>query len=108
MEAWTSELSSRVAALSPPPELELTIDQMVTDVAHWRVTIAHGTVTVDTAPSGDADVRVVTDVETADAIRSGRASAQRAFLDGRLRIGGDMGLLMSHRASLAELGLGPA
>ena len=51
----------------------------------------------------DSGVRMTLDWEVAVAIAQGRASAQRAFLDGRLQLGGDTGLLLGHQQQLAEI-----
>lgn len=104
-EKWIAELAAAAASETAPPDLTLSIDQVISDTARWRVTIDGGTVTVDPAPTGEADVRIVTDAETARAVHAGEESAQRAFLDGRLRIGGDIPALMAHREALAALGL---
>ena len=41
--------------------------------------------------------------EVAVAIATGRASAQRAFLDGDLQLGGDTGLLLGHQRALTDI-----
>lgn len=99
-------------AATVPTELQLRIEQVVAaddgraDDDRWHVVIADGTVRIDRDPNTEADVRIVTDRATATGIQAGSVSAQRAFLDGRLRIGGDVQSLMAHRDQIAELGLG--
>ena len=41
--------------------------------------------------------------ELAMAVNQGRDSAQRAFLDGRLVLGGDPGVLLGHQERLAAV-----
>jgi hypothetical protein len=43
------------------------------------------------------------DRTTAAAIATGRLSAQAAFIDGRLRVGGDLSALLDRAAELAAL-----
>ncbi len=48
-------------------------------------------------------VRFTQDHETALAIASGHGSAQRAFMTGRLQVGGDLRVLLDHSEVLAQL-----
>ena len=73
-------------------------------LGRWQVQIAEGSVVIVRPGSQDADVRIVTDRETAAGINE-EISAQRAFLDGRLQIGGDVQALLTHREALTELGI---
>ncbi len=109
-DAWFDELSSRAAAATPPADLTFTIEQVIEDEpdGRWQVRVDGGVVTIVRSPTADADVRILTDRATAAGIQDGEVSAQRAFLDGRLRIGGDVQALMTHREALAELGIGLA
>ena len=106
---WFAALRGKAADATPPTELTFSIEQHIDDLdTRWQVQITGGRVTIDRDPTVDPDVRIVTDEATARGIQAGTTSAQRAFLDGRLRIGGDVQALMTHREALAELGLGLA
>lgn len=109
-ETWFVDLTARAAAAQPPPDLVLTIEQRIEGApeGRWQVQIAEGSVAIVRPGSQDADVRIVTDRETAAGIQRGEISAQRAFLDGRLQIGGDVQALLTHREALTELGIGLA
>ena len=48
-------------------------------------------------------MRMTVEWGDAVAIAMGRSSAQRAFLDGRLRLGGDIALLLGHQDALAAI-----
>lgn len=50
-----------------------------------------------------AGVTMTLDWEVATEIAQGEGSAQRAFLDGRLKIGGDVGMLLGHQKELADI-----
>ena len=106
-DEWFDEMAAAAASARPPADLELTIEQRVIDGEAWTVRIGAGAATFVRASAHDADVTIVADATTAEGIRSGTVSAQRAFLDGRLRIGGDVAALIEHREVLAGLALGP-
>lgn len=101
---WLDHLRARVAVLTPPPDLALTIEQRLDGTAAWHLAIAGGRVSVGEGAAPDADVTVATSRAVAAAIAAGTRSAQRAFLDGDLRIGGDIPTLLSNRDALAALG----
>ena len=103
---WFEAMAAATAAVVPPADLALTIEQRIIDGEAWSVRIAGGSAELVRTASDDADVSIVTDAETAEGIRAGTISAQRAFLDGDLRIGGDVAALIEHRDTLAELGIG--
>ena len=109
-DSWFAELETKARAASAPPDLALVIEQVVEGDAdeRWQVQISGGDVRIVRDGDGAADVRIRTDAATAEGINAGATSAQRAFLDGRLQIGGDVQLLMQHRETLADLGLGLA
>ncbi len=105
-DEWFDEMAAAAAAARPPADLELRLEQEIIDGVSWTVRIGAGIAEFCRGGCDDADVRVVTDARTAEGIRSGAVSAQRAFLDGRLRIGGDVAALIEHRDVLADLALG--
>lgn len=55
------------------------------------------------AGPGDADVTMSLDWEVALEIAQGRRSAQRAFLDGEVQLGGDTSALLGHQQELAAI-----
>jgi putative sterol carrier protein len=58
--------------------------------------------TVD-GPAVDPDLRFTTDYATAAQIAAGELGAQRAFVEGRLRVGGDLGVLIRHQKALSTI-----
>jgi hypothetical protein len=95
-------------------ELTLTIEQVVTGApgvpdggtVRWQVTIDHGRVALvdrPTGAAGAADLRFSADHPTAAQIASGELAAQRAFVEGRLRVGGDLSLLTRHQRVFATI-----
>jgi predicted lipid carrier protein YhbT len=104
-ERWIEALSQRLATRSVDPELRLVVQQSLTgpDPAAWHVVAADGELRVHRGPHDAPDVVLTSDAETASAIAEGRRSARREFLDGRLRIGGDIVALMAAREMLAAI-----
>jgi len=88
--------------------LDLTICQTVTGGPHgdvtWHVTLGEGVVRlVPGPPEEPATVRFSTDYATATAVATGELAAQRAFVEGRLRVGGDLSQLITHHRTLAAV-----
>ncbi len=96
-EEWIERLRARAAVLTVDAEARLRIEQNIDGDAAWHVTIADGAVEVGGGPDPDADVSLSLEAATAADLAAGRRSAQRAFLDGDLRIGGDIAALLAHR-----------
>jgi predicted lipid carrier protein YhbT len=85
----------------------LTVEQVVTDgpdgEVTWHLAVADGKVALGAGPAPRTDVRLSTDYATAAAIAAGELAAQRAFVEGRLRAGGDLSLLIAHHRALAAV-----
>ncbi|HEX2578056.1 MAG TPA: SCP2 sterol-binding domain-containing protein [Aquihabitans sp.] len=111
--AWVAALhdaasrDQRLAAAAG--DVSLVVEQHVTGgpagnvtyhvvLDHGRVAVAHGP-----APAPGPDLRLVQDHATAVGIADGTGSAQRAFMAGRLRVGGDLRALLRHQEVLAGL-----
>jgi hypothetical protein len=69
----------------------------------WHVAIDDGKVSLAAGPAAQADLRFTTDRATAAGIASGDLSAQRAFVEGRLRVGGDLSRLVAHQRAIAAV-----
>ena len=64
---------------------------------------ADGKVALSPGPAPRADLRLSTDYATAARVAAGELGAQRAFVEGRLRVGGDLSLLIAHQRALAAV-----
>ena len=69
----------------------------------WHVTIDDGEVGLADGPAVEPDLRFTTDYATAAQIAAGALGAQRAFVEGRLRVGGDLGVLIRHQKALSTI-----
>lgn len=115
-DEWLAALHEAVAddagLAEATADLDLTIEQHVTadpeagpeegDVI-YHVSFSKGRCAVVPGPASAPTVRFTQDRATAAAIASGAGSAQRAFMTGRLRVGGDLQVLLEHRDTLAQL-----
>lgn len=107
-DAWFEEMAAAAEQASPPAEIRITLQQVVTDAGDdgpvvYALRLADGTVEVVRGGLEDPDVTFTQDRATASAIARGELSAQAAFLAGRLRIGGEVHRFADAAASLAEL-----
>lgn len=85
----------------------LIIEQHITGTPDgevvFHVALDDGAASVTAGPADDPTIRFEQDLATALAIASGRGSAQRAFMAGELRVGGDLRILLDHQDLLAGL-----
>ncbi len=104
---WFDALIKRAGDVAVDPAIAMILQQTVEadSTVVWHMVIADGTIRVSRGEASEADVRLLTDLATATGIHDGTISAQRAFLDGDLQIGGDLHALMAARDSLADLSL---
>jgi hypothetical protein len=70
----------------------------------FHVAIDDGSVRVRPGPASSPSVTLTEDRSTAVAVARGERSAQEAFMDGEVRVGGDIGELLAAQAALARLG----
>jgi hypothetical protein len=88
-------------------DLSLTVEQVVTGgpdgTVRWHITVDRGDVTLRRGPAHDPDLSFTTNYDTAARVASGSLGAQRAFVEGRLRVGGDLSLLVTHQRAVASI-----
>lgn len=112
---WLAELDAAIG--SHPKLAELTedvrivVEQRVTgtgtdpsDDVVYHVILDHGVASVGAGSAPDPTVTITQDIGLATAIANGTESAQRAFMSGELRVGGNLLELTAHQSVLVELG----
>ncbi len=112
-DAWVEALDAAARAhpdlAAQTADLALVVEQRI-DGGHghhplvFHVTFDHGAVTVARGPAAAPTLTFTQDRATARAIATGEASAQRAFMTGELRVGGDLQALLAAQDALAGLG----
>jgi hypothetical protein len=107
MEAARRALAADDAQRPALAGVRLTVQQTVEDTPDgavtWHVAIEDGRMALDAGPADDPDLRITTRWDTAAAVAAGTLAAQRAFVEGRLRLGGDLSLLLTHQRALAAV-----
>ena len=87
--------------------VRFTVQQRVTGVPEgdvtYHVVVDDGSVDVRPGEAEQPDVTFIQDHATAVGIGTGTVSAQAAFMLGRLRVAGDLPLLVTHRDAVAGL-----
>lgn len=111
-QEWADEV---VAALNASDDVkaatkgvQLCIQQVVTgapdgDVSYWTK-FDDGTISGAIGEASDADVTISQDYETAVALNKGELNAQAAFMQGKLKVTGNMGKLLQHQGAMQALG----
>jgi putative sterol carrier protein len=110
-DAWMHELDTAAKASerlrTAVAGVQLTVQQVIKDGPDGDVTfhldIADGDVSVAQGVAADPDVTFTQDHATAVAIGRGELSAQAAFMAGRLRVGGNVALLMEQQRAFSGI-----
>lgn len=83
--------------------VEQAVDGTPDGTVRWNVSVHDGKVMLTPGPAARPDVRFTTTWDTAVAIARGELAAQRAFVEGRLRVGGDLTVLITHQRAVAAV-----
>ena len=107
-DEWLDELDGVARRAAVDPELQLRVQQVVPDGPEGRevayvVEVAGGGVSIQRGRRDDADITFTQDLATARAIHRGELSAQAAFMEGRLRLGGDLRAVIDRAGALAAI-----
>jgi hypothetical protein len=107
-DAWFEALGAAAEGSTVAAELDLVIQQVIPDgrdggEVAYAVTAAGGALTVRRGRVDAPDITFTQDRATAEAIHRGELSAQTAFIDGRLRLGGDLRAVIDRAGSLVAV-----
>lgn len=89
--------------------VDLTVQQVVTDVPdegevkYWTQ-FKDGQVNGEIGETDEADVTISQNYETAAAMNKGELNAQAAFMQGKLKVTGNMGKLLQNQGALQAIG----
>jgi len=106
--AWLTEADRRLASLEASASavtVAYTATAADADDVRYAIRLGPGPVSVRTAAEeiDAADVSFTLDRGLAEQIAAGARSASSAFLDGELRLGGDINVLLTEGARLAKV-----
>lgn len=103
---WIDDLARAAGAIEPDPDLSLVVEQRIDEPEiAWHFRLDRGSMEVGAGRAADPTITLSCSFATASAIHAGELSAQRAFLDGELRIGGELNALITNRAALSEVAI---
>lgn len=101
-DAWIAAFEAVVVDAGASNDEALVVQQELTDTgAAWYVVVSAGGARVAPGRHPAPDVTFSQDLATATAVNRGDLSAQQAFIDGRLRVRGDVGRLTNAVAALS-------
>lgn len=104
-QEWIEQADGLLAGLSPVEEdvvVAMVVRAGPNGDRSYRLVLGPDRVGMD-PDRDDGGVRMTMDWDVAVSIATGQASAQRAFLDGHLQLGGDTSLLLGHQQALAAI-----
>jgi putative sterol carrier protein len=107
LDAAGTALAGDTTLAAASADLDLTIQYEVTGgpggKRAYGIRFDHGSAGIETGTHDDAPVSFTLDYDTAAAIAKGDLSAQSAFMQGRLKLGGDVGVLIRQHAAFDGL-----
>lgn len=109
---WIEAMGRAVAGSTALAELAgtctIAVTQVVTDTPDgdvtYHLTVGDGVLGFGAGPAEGEDVRLEQSWETARGVAIGEINAQQVFIDGSLRITGDVQKLIANEAVFAALG----
>ncbi len=107
-EAWLDDLERAAQRAELDTKGALVLQQVIPDGPDGRevayaLVVRDGRVTLERGRVADPDLSFTQDLATAEAIHRGELSAQAAFMQGRLRLGGDLRAVIERAAELAAI-----
>lgn len=106
-DEWVDALIAALNASDDvPKDVDLTIQQVVGEdgdaVKYWT-TLGDGNASGGLGDAASADVTITQDLETAAALSRAEINHQAAFMQGKLKVTGNMGKLLQHQEIIASL-----
>ena len=107
--AWLDDLDEAARAADVPTTSPLVLQQIVPDGPEghevaYALVVAGGRLRVERGRVTEPDLTFTQDRATAEAIHRGELSAQAAFMQGRLRLGGDLRAVIDRAGELEAIG----
>ena len=107
-DAWLHDLEVAAQRAELDTKGALVLQQVIPDgpdggEVAYALLLGGGRIEVVRGRVADADLTFTQDRATAEAIHRGELSAQAAFMQGRLRLGGDLRTVIDRAAELAAI-----
>jgi putative sterol carrier protein len=100
--ALNADEAFRAAAASSSARIQQVITQDGGETRYWIV-IADGTIDMGIGDLDTVDATITESYDSAVALSKGELNAVTAFMTGKIRIAGNMGMLMGLQAALSRL-----
>jgi hypothetical protein len=108
---WLDALGRAAGQVALPPELRLTLQQIVTGVdrkpgtteVRYHLVVEDGRLSVRPGQAPAPDLTLTQSYELAVALSRGETNAQQALSAGHLRVSGNVELLVRHARALISL-----
>ena len=106
-DEWMEQAAAALAEVEVDPAEAVCVQYEVTGSGdgkrHYTLEAGSGSLRLVPGRNKDAPVTFTLDYDTAVAIACGEVSAQVAFMQGRLKLGGDVRVLIDGAATLAHV-----
>ena len=106
-DGWLDALDAAAQRAPVDPDLRLVLQQVVPDgptgELAYAIVLEDGRARVERGRVTNPDLTFTQDHATAAAIHRGELSAQTAFIEGRLRLGGDLRAVIDRAGAVAAL-----
>jgi SCP-2 sterol transfer family protein len=107
-DAWLDDLEAAAQRAELDTKGALVLQQVIPDGPEGRevayaIVVRDGRVRLERGRVADPDLTFTQDRATAEAIHRGDLSAQAAFMQGRLRLGGDLRAVIDRAGELAAI-----
>jgi putative sterol carrier protein len=82
-----------------------TIQQVITgdEETHYWIVIADGTIDMGVGDATDPDATITQTYDTAVGLANGSVSAVTAFMTGKIKVAGNMGMMLGLQGALSQL-----
>ncbi len=104
-DAVTAALNSSADFKAAAANQKATIQQVITGdaEAHYWIVIADGTIEMGVGDATAPDATITQSYDTAVGLAKGTVSAVTAFMTGKIKVTGNMGMLLGLQGALGQL-----
>jgi putative sterol carrier protein len=106
-DEWLEQAAAALESADVPDDAEMVIQYEVSGGGNGKVRyvldVSGGRATIVPGKRADAPVTFTLDYDTAVAVITGEVSAQVAFMQGRMKLAGDVRVLIDGAAALASV-----